>query len=206
LSSVCLTPIRDMFDSLVPGYDWFNRLSSLGFDKHWRRSAARYFSPGSYVLDVGTGTGDLARALARQGTRVLGVDFSPRMIRAAQEKFSGRTGMAFQTADASNLPFEANHFDGVVSGFVLRNLYKGGVLGPSFRNFHRVLKPLGRMVHLELTRPPKGILSVGHKLYLSSILPLIGKTMFGRRWPKNYLSETIEVFPRPAEMCQRIGI
>ena len=80
LSPMSTKPIRDMFDALVPEYDRFNRLSSLGLDVLWRREVASMFPKGAYVLDVGTGTGDLAKELINHGCRVMGVDFSANMF------------------------------------------------------------------------------------------------------------------------------
>ena len=197
-------PIRDMFDSLVPEYDRFNRLSSLGLDVLWRREVAGMFAKGSFILDVGTGTGDLAKELAEHGSRVVGIDFSEKMLSAAREKLGGNPQIVFETGTADELPYEPRTFDGITSAFVIRNLHHAGILTQSFREFYRVMKPGTQMVHLELSRPPKGFLSWGHKTYLKFILPIIGRANFGGRWPKNYLSETIEKFPTPQALCQHM--
>lgn len=196
--------IRDMFDALVPEYDRFNRVSSLGQDVFWRRELTRHFPDKSYVLDVGTGTGDLAKEFALRGDHVIGVDFSEKMIEAAQKKMKSFSTASFHVAQANDLPFEPRTFDGVVSAFVIRNLHHGKILSQSFREFFRVLKPGAPMVHLELARPPKGLLQWGHKAYLNTLLPIIGWLNFGHRWPKNYLAQTIENFPEAKKMCQQI--
>lgn len=198
------TPIREMFDSLAPEYDRFNRMSSLGMDILWRRELASMFKAGTYVLDVGTGTGDLAEALVKNGSQVIGMDFSAKMLEAAREKLGGVPGLTFETGRADELPYEPRTFDGITSAFVIRNLHHGGILPQSFREFYRVLKPGGQMVHLELSRPPSGILSWGHKTYMKFVLPLIGRVNFGGRWPKDYLSKTIEKFPEPKLLCQQM--
>lgn len=198
------TPIREMFDSLVPEYDRFNRMSSFGLDSSWRRELAGLFSPGSYILDVGTGTGDLAKELVDHEMRVMGIDFSVNMIAAAREKLGQVDQVSFKVGRADELPFEPRTFDGICSAFVIRNLHHGGVLSQSFRDFYRVLKPGGQMVHLELSRPPGGLFAWGHKAYMKMILPIIGWINFGDRWPKDYLDKTIENFPAPRTLCQQM--
>lgn len=191
-----------MFNALVPEYDLFNRLSSLGLDVQWRREAVRSFERPGHILDVGTGTGDMARELLSAGHEVMGVDFSDRMVNAARSKLDGAGRARFEVASSDQLPFDNETFDGVTSAFVIRNLHHGGVLTQSLREFQRVLKPGGLMVHLELTRPPSGMLLWGYKTYMSTILPSLGWVVFGKRWPKNYLNKTIENLPAPRTLCQ----
>ena len=196
-------PIREMFDQLVPEYDRFNHWSSLGLDSLWRKELVRMLPGTGDVLDVGTGTGDLARAFSEKGGRVVGIDFSEKMIEAARRKLKHLSNATFEVARADDMPFQPRTFDGICSAFVVRNLHHGGVLGASLREFYRVLKPGGSMVHLELVRPPKGLLSWGHRAYIHAILPIIGWLNFGERWPKNYLAGTIERFPEPRQICQQ---
>jgi demethylmenaquinone methyltransferase/2-methoxy-6-polyprenyl-1,4-benzoquinol methylase len=185
-----------MFAALVPRYDRFNRLASLGLDAFWRRKTARFFPEEARVLDVGAGTGDLAKALVdERRCRVAGVDPVAAMVEAARLKLRGYPGAQFQIARAEDLPFAAASFDGVASAFVIRNLHHEGVLDASLREFHRVLKPGGVAALLELTRPPGRLWSVGHRVYLKALLPLIGRAAFGRDWPGAYLRETIARFP-----------
>lgn len=204
LASSATAPIRDMFDALVPEYDRFNRWSSLGLDIFWRRELVGLFEKGSHVLDVGTGTGDVARELLEHGVSVTGVDFSTKMIEAAREKLGKNPAATFEVAQADELPYAPRSFDGISSAFLIRNLHHGGVLSRSFREFYRVMKPGGHMVHIELSRPPGGLLSWGHKTYLKTVLPIIGWLNFGQRWPKNYLAQTIEKFPEPYALCQQM--
>src|SRR5258706_6541724 len=117
-----------MFETLVPEYDQFNRLSSLGLDKYWRAEVANLFHKEAVVLDVGTGTGDLAKDIAVRGGHVVGVDFSANMVEAARRKLGKFSNASFQVASADELPFEPRTFHGVASAFVIRNLYHGKIL------------------------------------------------------------------------------
>jgi demethylmenaquinone methyltransferase/2-methoxy-6-polyprenyl-1,4-benzoquinol methylase len=194
-----------MFDSLVPEYDRFNRLGSLGMDVGWRKELAGLFRDKELVLDVGTGTGDLVKVLLQQGAKqVRGVDFSSNMIDAARWKLKDDPRAAFTVARADELPFEPRTFDGITSAFVIRNLHHGEIMAQSMREFFRVLKPGSQMVHLELSRPHNSFLSWGHKAYLKTVLPLIGRVSFGSRWPSGYLEKTIENFPEPRVICQQM--
>ena len=193
-----------MFDSLVPEYDRFNSVSSMGLDSLWRRKLSRIFQDKSFILDIGTGTGRMAHTLARSGVRVLGVDFSEKMISSAQKKGRRNPLISFGVASANQLPYGDGTFDGVSSAFVLRNLHENGVLDKSFQESFRVLSLGGRMAHLELTRPPARVLAWGHAVYLKTILPFLGRSFFRSRWPKNYLKRTIQKFPEPAAICERM--
>ena len=113
--------VRRMFDRIVPGYDLMNRLMTGGMDRVWRKRAARLAQPaGRRVLDVATGTGDLAAELARQSATVTAADFSENMLRVAQQKLPSSVPLVL--ADAQDLPFAAASFDRVTNAFLLRNL------------------------------------------------------------------------------------
>lgn len=176
----------------------------MGLDVAWRREVAALFPRDARVLDVGTGTGDLAQNLAERGCSVVGVDFSEKMIEAARAKLRDKSNASFVLAPADELPFEPRSFEGITSAFVVRNLFQGETMAQSFREFYRVLKPGGQMVHLELTRPRKPIISAGHRAYLRWILPVIGRLNFGARWPDGYLEETIARFPEPKSIAQHM--
>jgi len=163
--------VREMFGRIVPRYDLLNRLMSLGMDRRWRRMAAAAAEPVACVaLDLGTGTGDLAEELRRQGAaHVVGADFSVAMLRAARSKVAGkptevtaagsieRATVSWLLADGLQLPFRRGTFDCVTSAFVLRNLED---LRAGLSEMARVLKPGGRLVCLDMTQPPAGC-SVG---------------------------------------------
>src|ERR1700694_4755812 len=165
--------IRDMFATIVPHYDMVNTLMTLGLDRRWRRITVAMAEPAAALalgiatgpgaladpaaalaLDVSTGTGELAFELERAGARaVVGIDFCYEMVAAAVRKCRAAdlgTRIVFATGDARRLPFPDATFDCVVNGFMLRNVAD---LGATFNELHRVLKPGGRLVCLDLTRP-----------------------------------------------------
>lgn len=177
---------------MVPEYNRFNLWSSLGMDRVWRRAVVSELSPGSLVLDVGTGTGDLLRLSQKRGHSSVGLDISLEMLRE-----TGRRGHvpSLVQASAGALPFDSAKFDAVVSAYVLRNLQQGGLLADALAEFQRVLAPGGKLVFLDLTRPRFGPLRWGHWVYLKTVLPAVGRACFGARWPGAYLRRSIAELP-----------
>ncbi len=184
--------IREMFSRLVPEYNRFNQWSSLGMDRLWRRAVVSQLPPGSHVLDVGTGTGDLLGLSRRRGHSGVGLDISLEMLRETGRNISGAS---LVQASAGALPFSSERFDAVVSAYVLRNLQQCGLLAESLAEFHRVLAPGGKLVFLDLTRPRFGPLRWGHWIYLKTVLPAVGRACFGARWPGVYLRRSIAELP-----------
>lgn len=195
-----------MFDALAPRYDAFNRWASLGQDEGWRRRAIRALEleRGDLVLDIATGTGDLAFAAARDGAEVIGCDFAPEMIRLAASK-SDELGAAarFHVADAARLPYRSGLFDGVVSAFAMRNVRP--VLDEVLEEGLRALRPGGRIVILEFSRPTSSLVAWGHRIYTRELMPRIGKLLAGDAEPFEYLSRSIEDWERPEEFAERLG-
>jgi len=196
--------VKSMFDRLVPGYDRFNRLSSLGLDRRWRQAMVKKIPQGVRILDVGTGTGDTALLASPGAARVVGVDFSSRMVEAAKRKTTGDQPLHWHVADASHLPFKSGSFDVLTSSFVLRNLYRLDLLNASFQEACRVLTRGGRLLALDLTRPQSTVIGWGHRLYMGTFLPLVGKTLFGKKWPGTYLRTSIREFPESTEILGRL--
>jgi demethylmenaquinone methyltransferase / 2-methoxy-6-polyprenyl-1,4-benzoquinol methylase len=176
-----------MFSALAPDYERFNRWSSLGLDGVWRRALIRETAPAARVLDLGTGTGDLPRRAGRAGWT--GLDISFEMLAAARP---AAPGAGWVQASAENLPFSAGSFDAAVSAFVLRNLQKAQILETSLAEIRRVLRPTGRLIFLDLTRPRFAPLRWGHGVYLRTALPAVGRAVFGPRWPGDYLKSSID--------------
>ncbi len=187
--------VRRMFSRIVPRYDLMNRLMSLGMDRRWRRAAAAAAQPsGGLALDVGTGTGDLAQELHRRGAaQVVGVDFSREMLVAASAKLSPQAGATprWALADALHLPFPDDTFDCLTNGFLLRNLAD---LPAGLAEMARVLKPGGRLVCLDMTRPPSGPFGALYRLYFGRLLPPLGGLISGDADAYRYLPSSVQGF------------
>jgi demethylmenaquinone methyltransferase/2-methoxy-6-polyprenyl-1,4-benzoquinol methylase len=190
-----------MFSALAPRYRLFNRWSSLGLDDRWRRRAVAELKGSRRVLDLGTGTGDLARLVSqdRPQSFVVGMDLSFEMLRGGTEAAGGDSPWWVQ-GSGDQLPFREGTFDAVVSAFVLRNLLLGGVLPGTIRESSRVLGTGGQLVFLDLTRPKNMFLRWAHGIYGRTMLPFFGRVLFGNQWPGGYLTRSIRALPSPEEM------
>jgi len=197
--------VRKMFGRIVPRYDLLNRLMSLGMDRRWRRLAASAAQPrGALALDVGTGTGDLALELCRQGsTRAVGVDFSRQMLDAASAKASTRGADVFWVlADALRLPFPDGAFDCVASAFLLRNLAD---LRTGLAEMARILRPSGRLVCLDITQPPTGPFGSLYRLYFNHLLPPLAGAISGDHAAYRYLPGSLKGFPDASQLAGRLA-
>jgi demethylmenaquinone methyltransferase / 2-methoxy-6-polyprenyl-1,4-benzoquinol methylase len=200
--------VRDMFTSIAPRYDLLNHVLSFNIDRLWWRKTARVFAhmlarPGAQVLDLCCGTGDMAFALQRQAATsspgILGADFSHAMLQRASGK-SGSKPLRWVEADALCLPFPDGHFDLVTSAFGFRNLanYDAGL-----REIARVLRPGGECGILDFSEP-KGAVGRLYRIYFRSVLPAVGTLISGVKGPYAYLPASVERFPDPDEMQQRM--
>jgi len=194
--------IQNMFTRIAGRYDLMNRLMTGGQDIRWRKRVielARMNDHASF-LDLGTGTGDLAREAlsAFPQARVVAADFTFEMMRVGQKT----SPLNFSTADALRLPFNDSSFDAVVSGFLMRNVID---LQKALEEQYRVLKNGGRIVILDTTRPKKNILSPFIWLHMHFIIPTLGGLLTGSRDAYRYLPETTEGFVTAEEMTTRMA-
>jgi demethylmenaquinone methyltransferase/2-methoxy-6-polyprenyl-1,4-benzoquinol methylase len=191
-----------MFTAISPRYDLMNRLMTGGRDQAWRRRAARMaaVASGGLVLDVATGTADLAQAfLDETGARaVVGLDFVEPMLRQARAKLAGRP-VRFAAGDALALPFPDGAFACVASAFLLRNLAD---LEAGLREMRRVTAPGGSVVALEITRPALPGWREAFQLYFHHVVPVLGALVAGNRAAYTYLPQSVERFVTPAELAR----
>jgi len=184
-----------MFDRIAPVYDVMNRVMTAGLDRRWRRLVVREVVwPGDRVLDACCGTGDLAVEAERRGGRVVGLDFSERMLERARRK-SGT--IEWVQGDALQLPFPDAAFDAATVGFGVRNLddLEGGL-----RELARVLRPGGKLAVLEITRP-RGLLRPFFRVWLDVLIPLAGRFLPGGK-AYTYLPASVRRFPGPEDLSK----
>lgn len=197
--------VRAMFDRIASDYDRFNAWASLGLHRRWRRELLRRVPPHARVLDIATGTGDVAFLLHHAGHPVVGLDFSERMLAKAKEKDKeGR--IPWMNGSADQLPFSDRSFECVTSAFALRNLR--GCLEGAFRENLRVLRVGGKVLHMDFGRPDSFLSRFGHRVHLRFGIPLIGQWVCGERWPKGYLENTIREFYEPGQvvdLLEKVG-
>jgi demethylmenaquinone methyltransferase/2-methoxy-6-polyprenyl-1,4-benzoquinol methylase len=194
--------IRAMFGRIARRYDLMNRLMTLGRDRAWRRYVVRQagLPVGGRLLDIATGTGDIAFEAARREGRpvVVGADFSLPMMRVGQAK-PGGDGIGWCQCDALALPFGAAAFDAVTSGYLIRNVVDAPA---AFREQVRVVRPGGRLVCLDTSPPPHGPLRPLIMFHFKVVIPLLGRLVAGDGAAYTYLPESTEGFKAPDELAQ----
>jgi len=191
--------VRAMFDGLAPRYDSFNHWASLGLDYGWRRATVRSLrsSSADAVLDIATGTGDLAFATAKVARHTTGCDFAAQMIHQARDKRTADDGTSFHVARAEQLPYADGCFQGATSAFAMRNVKP--MLGEVLAEACRVLEPGGRVAILEFSRPRSAPIRWGHGLYTRVLMPRVGKVVTGTSEPFEYLYRSIQEWYSPDE-------
>jgi demethylmenaquinone methyltransferase/2-methoxy-6-polyprenyl-1,4-benzoquinol methylase len=195
------------FDDIAPTYDFLNHLLSLGCDFAWRRRVARFLAQcrPAKVVDLATGTGDLAIALLQQGCgaeELVGLDISEPMLAIARRKVE-RRGYAerirFTCDDATRTTLPDSSFDAVTMAFGIRNTPDAA---GTLEEIYRLLAPAGTAVILEFSLPANRLVRAGYLAYLRLVVPLIGGLISRNRQAYRYLDTSIEGFHQPAEFCR----
>jgi demethylmenaquinone methyltransferase/2-methoxy-6-polyprenyl-1,4-benzoquinol methylase len=207
------TYVQEMFGRIARRYDLMNRLMTLGRDRAWRRYTVSQILPAlppyrvaeegvGRLLDVATGTGDLAFEALRQrpGLKAVGLDFVAEMLALAQQKHAGQ-GPALELAagDALHVPFRDKAFDAVVTGFALRNVTS---IAQAFAEMARVTRAGGRVACLEIAKPRLPVFRYLFQLYFYHLVPLIGGLISGQRAAYTYLPHSLTRFLSPHEIAE----
>jgi demethylmenaquinone methyltransferase/2-methoxy-6-polyprenyl-1,4-benzoquinol methylase len=210
--------VEAMFDRIAGVYDLLNSAMTAGLHHRWRERAVDVarLAPGARVLDVATGTGDLALEVARRlapGGEVVGSDFSEGMLARARAKAAGGAAagavpdgvqLRFEQGDALRLPYADDSFDAATAGFGVRNFSD---LGRGLAEMARVVRPGGRVVVLEFTTPTRPPLSWFYRLWFDRVVPVLGR--FSDPAAYAYLPESVKRFPGPAALAaemERAGL
>lgn len=191
--------VSTMFNRIAPYYDFLNRLLSLGIDTIWRKKAIKQLDKAhaKVILDVATGTADLALEASKQLTteKIVGLDISNEMLEVGREKIK-RKGLSelitLQEGDSENLPFSDNTFDAITVAFGVRNFEN---LEKGLKEMYRVMKPGGKVVILEFSRPRIFPFKQLYNFYFRNILPAIGKLTSKDPKAYRYLYESVQAFP-----------
>ena len=189
--------VQAMFDRIAPRYDHVNRVISLGQDRRWRRRTVNGLglAPGSAVLDVACGTGDLCDDLRLAGYQAVGIDFSAGMLAAAH------TRAPLVRGDALRLPVPDGSVDGIVTGFALRNFVD---LEAFFSECARALRPGGRLAALDAAEPEHAVLRAGHHLWFRRIVPFLGGRLGHDPGAYRYLPRSTAYLPDPQSLLTQL--
>ncbi len=197
-SSTKKEQVARMFDSISGRYDFLNHFLSMGIDRVWRRKAIsllRDIQP-KVILDVATGTGDFAiEALNLKPDKIIGVDISDGMLNVGRKKMESKKIdhlIELRSGDSENLPFADNFFDAVIVAFGVRNFED---LERGLAEMLRVVRPGGKVVVLEFSRPSNFPMKQLYNVYFTTILPLIGRWISRDQAAYSYLPESVQAFP-----------
>lgn len=210
--------VEAMFDNIAPAYDLMNRLMTLGIDRSWRRrlvnmvthsvetrlGAPMPVDSNVTLLDVATGTGDLAISLAKAipQARIIGVDLSEGMLAVGREKIEHQSlasRIALQQADCLSLPLPDNSFDAVTVAFGVRNFEH---LDRGYAEMARVLKPGGQLIVLELSTPANPLIKPFYNIYTRGVIPLVGRLISKDSSAYTYLPKSIAAMPQGSKMLK----
>ncbi len=186
--------VRSLFSTIADRYDLITVLLSYGQDRRWKRRLVRLAAPGpqTRALDLATGTGDIAFALAAAGARVVGLDVTRRMIELARAKRTAGSVPAFLVGDMLALPFATASFDVVTTGYGLRNVPD---LPPALAEIRRVLRPGGCVLSLDFNRPSNRMIRAVYLRYLSVVGGAIGRLLHGDPDTYRYIPASIRIYP-----------
>lgn len=190
--------VADMFNNISHKYDFLNHFLSLGIDTIWRKKAIKLLKDiqPKQILDIATGTGDFAiQALTLNPDHVTGVDISEGMLNVGKEKLKKRKledKISLSLGDSENLPFEDNKFDAVIVAFGVRNFEN---LEKGLAEMFRVLRPGGKVVVLEFSKPKRFPIKQLFNFYFKNILPTLGKLISKDNSAYTYLPESVKSFP-----------
>lgn len=189
--------VAQMFDDLAPEYDRMNAVITFGLAQSWRRELVKRALPAGRCLDVGCGTGDLTQALLTSDPKaaLTGFDLTPSMLRGAQSRLKAAGLLArarLVQGDGERLPFRSGSFDTAVSSFVMRNV---GDRPRAYGEIARVLRPGGRFLQLELSKPTNPIVRAGYLLYMRRGMPRLAALFSRQHASFQYLAESIDRWP-----------
>jgi demethylmenaquinone methyltransferase / 2-methoxy-6-polyprenyl-1,4-benzoquinol methylase len=193
--------MQDMFGRIAARYDLMNRLMTFGQDQRWRHFVVQQarLKPGGWLLDIATGTGDIALEVRHQvpGVHVVAADLTLPMMRVGQRR-NGASALAWQAADTLHLPYTDAVFDAVTSGYLFRNVPD---IPAALAEQVRVLKPGGWLVTLDTTPPPHNLLRPFIGVHLRYVIPLLGRFVTGQRDAYRYLPESTLGFKTADELA-----
>ena len=195
--------VQNVFSSVAPNYDIMNDLMSLGMHRLWKKRFVEIMNlqKNDVVLDVGSGSGDIATEIIKQKLKVelYLLDLNKEMLKQGEKKFKNLTNINYIIGNAEKLDFKENFFDKYTISFCLRNItdYK-----LSIKEAYRVLKPGGKYCCLEFSTPKSSLVFKSYKIYKSNILPLLGGLVANDKNAYKYLSESIDLFPNQEELIE----
>ncbi|HBA73255.1 MAG: bifunctional demethylmenaquinone methyltransferase/2-methoxy-6-polyprenyl-1,4-benzoquinol methylase [Geobacteraceae bacterium GWC2_55_20] len=201
--------IQQMFGAIAPKYDFLNRLLSFGIDRRWRKKAVRLlkYREGSRILDVATGTGDVALEIARStpaSVRITGADFCREMVELGEVKVAASpyaSRIDLKVAPCEDLPFANDTFDSITIAFGIRNVVDRKL---GLAEMWRVLRPGGRMIILEFSTPKSQLFRQIYYFYFRRLLPIVGG-LFSRYNAYKYLPDSVLEFPSHEEFSRMIS-
>ena len=204
--------LEKMFSNVVPNYDILNHIITFGLDDVWRSRASMHIGPGKNikVLDLGSGTGDLAFRIeddASNGSQIIALDLSENMIKMASKKKRMRgSGVDLVMADVAALPMKSDSIDYITTSFSFRNLvYKNPNSERFLTEIHRVLSPDGRFVILESSQPASPVLARLFQMYARRYVPFVGGLVSGDKGAYRYLGTSMANFYKSGEVKQLLG-